>query len=74
MYSNRKLQRVSISPNRNDPPAMITEIDSVKKRQVKDLFPTPPYKFAGYCKPALTKAFLYKKRQKQKDKLHLVVL
>jgi hypothetical protein len=57
------------------PPAMITEIDSAKKRKDKNrTYFLLPYKFAGYCKRALTKAFLFKKKRKQKDKLHLVVL
>jgi hypothetical protein len=55
---------------------MIAEMDSAKKRKEKKMtyFLLPLEKFTGYCKPALTKVFLYKKRRKQKDKLHLVVL
>jgi hypothetical protein len=64
-----------ISPNHNDPAGNDNRdrLGQEKKRQEQDLF-LLPYKFAGYCKRALTKAFLFKKKRKQKDKLHLVVL
>ena len=48
------------------PPAMITEIDSAKKRHDTGLISYSPYKFAGYCKGALTKAFLVKEKTEAK--------
>lgn len=50
-------------------PAMITEMDSAKKRKEKTrtgLISYSPYKFAGYCKGVLTKAFLVKEKTEAK--------
>jgi hypothetical protein len=64
-----------ISPNHNDPAGNDNRdrLGQEKKRQEQDLFLTP-LQIRGYRKRALTKAFLFKKKRKQKDKLHLVVL
>ncbi|MFZ0696136.1 MAG: hypothetical protein WAM88_03235 [Nitrososphaeraceae archaeon] len=60
-----------ISPNHNDPAGNDNRdgLSQEKRRKEKTrtgLISYSPYKFAGYCKGALTKAFLVKEKTEAK--------